>query len=116
MWQRSSYSFWQPLIFDWYWVRRSVPWRGGIVYAVIMVHNGIWEKGLSKRETIWRDCLTSMICAGIFAMIYSICLRRMGATEKQMVHLALMFFIGISIVAFVVLRMLSCFNQKKSRS
>ena len=49
-------------------------------------------------------------------MIYSICLRRMGATEKQMVHLALMFFIGISIVAFVVLRMLSCFNQKKSRS
>lgn len=89
---------------------------GGIVYAVIMVHNGIWEKGLSKRETIWRDCLTSVICAGIFSMIYSICLRRMGATEKQMVHLALMFFIGISIVAFVVLRMLSCFNQKKSRS
>ena len=89
---------------------------GGIVYAVIMVHNGIWEKGLSKRETIWRDCLTSVICAGIFAVIYSICLRRMGATEKQMVHLALMFFIGISIVAFVVLRMLSCFNQKKSRS
>lgn len=89
---------------------------GGIVYAVIMVHNGIWEKGLSKRETIWRDCLTSVICAGIFAVIYSICLRRMGATEKQMIHLALMFFIGISIVAFVVLRMLSCFNQKKSRS
>ena len=26
VWQRSSYSFWQPLIFDWYWVRRSVPW------------------------------------------------------------------------------------------
>ena len=89
---------------------------GGIVYAVIMVHNGIWEKGLSKRETIWRDCLTSVICAGSFAVINSICLRRMGATEKQMVHLALMFFIGISIVAFVVLRMLSCFNQKKSRS
>ena len=89
---------------------------GGIVYAIIMVHNGIWDKGLSKRETIWRDCLTSVICAGIFAVIYSICLGRMGATETQMVHLALMFFIGISIVAFVVLRMLSCFNQKKSRS
>ena len=22
----AAYSFWQPLIFDWYWVRRSVPW------------------------------------------------------------------------------------------
>ena len=89
---------------------------GGIVYAVIMVHNGIWEKGLSKRETIWRDCLTSMICAGIFAMIYSICLRRMGATEKQMVHLALMFFIGISIVAFAILRILSFINRKRNQN
>lgn len=89
---------------------------GGIVYAIIMVHNGIWDKGLSKRETIWRDCLTSVICAGIFAVIYSICLGRMGATETQMVHLALMFFVGISIVAFVVLRVLSHFNEKKRRS
>ena len=31
---------------------------GGIVYAFIMVHNGIWDKGLSAREALWRDFLT----------------------------------------------------------
>ena len=48
---------------------------GGIVYAFIMVHNGIWDKGLSAREALWRDFLTSVICAGIFSVFYGICLR-----------------------------------------
>ena len=30
---------------------------GGIVYAFIMVHNGIWDKGLSAKEALWRDFL-----------------------------------------------------------
>ena len=43
---------------------------GGIVYAFIMVHNGIWDKGLSAREALWRDFLTSVICAGIFSALW----------------------------------------------
>ena len=38
---------------------------GGIVYVFIMVHNGIWDKGFSAREALWRDFLASVICAGI---------------------------------------------------
>lgn len=38
---------------------------GGTLYASIMVYNGIWDKCLPKSATIWRDFLTSVICAGI---------------------------------------------------
>ncbi|MCI5530398.1 MAG: helix-turn-helix domain-containing protein [Blautia sp.] len=88
---------------------------GGIVYAFIMVHNGIWDKGLSEREALWRDFLTSVICAGIFSVFYGICLGRMGATEKQTIYFSLIFLVGITIVAFIVLRILSYFNRKKRR-
>ena len=74
---------------------------GGILYASIMVYNGIWDKCLLQSATIWRDFLTSVICAGIFTVIYGICLFRMGATEKQITRLALGFLIGITIVAFI---------------
>ena len=88
---------------------------GGIVYAFIMVLNGIWDKGLSAREALWRDFLTSVICAGIFSVFYGICLRRMGATEKQTIYFALLFLGGITIVAFIVLRVLSYFNRNRRR-
>lgn len=88
---------------------------GGIVYAFIMVHNGIWDKGLSQKEALWRDFLTSVICAGIFSVLYAICLGRMGATEKQTIYLSLLFLVGITIVAFIVLRVLSYFNRKRRR-
>ena len=74
---------------------------GGILYASIMVYNGIWDKCLPKSATIWRDFLTSVICAGIFTVIYGICLFRMGTTETQVTRLALGFLIGITIVAFI---------------
>lgn len=86
---------------------------GGIVYSFIMVHNGIWDKGLSKKNAIWRDFLTSVICAGIFTVIYGILLGRMGASETQVIRLSLIFLVGITIVGFIVLRILSFFNQKR---
>jgi len=69
---------------------------GGTVYAFIMIHNGIWDKGLS--------------------VFYGICLRRMGASEKQTIHFALSFLGGITIVAFIVLRILSYLNQNRRRN
>ena len=89
---------------------------GGILYASIMVYNGIWDKCLPKSATIWRDFLTSVICAGIFTVIYGICLFRMGATETQVTQLALGFLIGITIVAFIVLRLLAFINRKRNQN
>ena len=89
---------------------------GGILYASIMVYNGIWDKCLPKSATIWRDFLTSVICAGIFTVIYGICLFRMGATETQITRLALGFLIGITIVAFIILRLLAFINRKRNQN
>ena len=89
---------------------------GGILYASIMVYNGIWDKCLPKSAAIWRDFLTSMICAGIFAVIYGVCLLRMGAAEIQITRLALEFFIGITIVAFIILRILAIINRKRNQN
>ena len=89
---------------------------GGILYASIMVYNGIWDKCLPKSATIWRDFLTSVICAGIFTVIYGICLFRIGATETQVTRLALGFLIGITIVAFIVLRLVAFMNRKRNRN
>ena len=89
---------------------------GGILYVAIMVYNGIWDKCLPKSATIWRDFLTSVICAGIFTVIYGICLFRMGATETQITRLAFEFWIGITIVAFIILRILTFINRKKKQN
>ena len=89
---------------------------GGTLYASIMVYNGIWDKCLPKSATIWRDFLTSVICAGIFTVIYGICLFKMGATETQVTRLALGFLIGITIVAFIVLRLLAFINRKRNQN
>mgnify|MGYP000796516923 FL=1 len=89
---------------------------GGILYASIMVYNGIWDKCLPKSATIWRDFLTSVICAGIFTVIYGICLFRMGATETQITRLALGFLIGITIVSFIILRTLAFINRKRNQN
>ena len=89
---------------------------GGILYASIMVYNGIWDKCLPKSATIWRDFFTSVICAGIFTVIYDVCLFRMGATETQITRLALGFLIGIIIVAFIILRLLAFINRKRNQN
>jgi len=89
---------------------------GGILYASIMVHNGIWDKCLPKSAAIWQNFLTSVICAGIFTVIYGICLFRMGATETQITRLALGFLTGITIVSFIILRILAFINRKRDQN
>lgn len=54
-----------------------------------------------------------MICAGVFAVALVICYIRLGATTSQAVHSALIFFVGIAIVGFGVLRILACINHKR---
>lgn len=41
---------------------------GGIVYAFIMVHNGIWDKGLSAREASANVAMHGMSGFGIYGV------------------------------------------------
>ena len=71
---------------------------------------------MPQNTTKWRDFLTSVLCSGIFAFLYGVCLLRMGATETQITRLALGFLIGITIVAFIILRLLAFINRNRNQN
>lgn len=83
---------------------------GGIVYISLMVHNGIWDFGLTN--TPFSDALISVICSGIFTVVLSVCYTRLGAESTKTTQVALVFFIAITVIGFAVLRLLSFFNKK----
>ena len=85
---------------------------GGAAYIGVMTYNGVWETGSRFKSTPFTDALISVICAGVFAVALVICYIRLGATTSQAVHSALIFFAGIAIVSFGVLRILACINHK----
>ena len=86
---------------------------GGAAYIGVMTYNGVWETGSRFKSTPFTDALISVICAGVFAVALVICYIRLGATTSQAVHSALIFFVGIAIVGFGVLRILACINHKR---
>lgn len=91
----------------------SVLLVGGAAYIGVMTYNGVWETGSRFKSTPFTDALIAVICAGVFAVALVICYIRLGATTSQAVHSALIFFMGIAIVGFGVLRILACFNHKR---
>ena len=86
---------------------------GGVVYIGVMTYNGIWETGSRFKSTPFTDVLIAVVCAGVFAAALAICYIRLGATMSQAVHSALIFFAGIAIVGFGVLRILAYFSHKR---
>ncbi len=86
---------------------------GGIAYIGVMTYNGIWKTGSQFKSTPFTDALIAVICAGVFATALAICYIRLGAATSKAVHCALIFFIGIAIVGFGVLRILACFSHKR---
>lgn len=86
---------------------------GGAAYIGVMTYNGIWETGSRFKSTLFTDALIAVMCAGVFALVLSICYIRLGATTSKAVHNALIFFVGIAIVSFGILRMLACFSHKR---
>lgn len=86
---------------------------GGAVYIGVMAYNGIWETGSRSKSTLFTDFLISVVCAGIFTVILAFCYIRLGATMSQTVHIVILFFIGIAIVGFAVLRILAKFSRRR---
>ena len=90
---------------------------GGILYATIMIYNGIWDKCLAPKILLYGGIfLPAYYVQEIFAFLYGVCLLRMGATETQITRLAFEFWIGITIVAFIILRILTFINRKKKQN
>lgn len=59
------------------------------------------------------DAMISIICAIIFTIALAIYYAKMGAEISLIVYVALIFFVGISIVGFAVLRILAYYSHKR---
>ena len=94
------------------WTKRKALQAGNLAFASMFVI-GVMAIII---QMLWRDFLTSVLCSGIFAFLYGVCLLRMGATETQITRLAFEFWIGITIVAFIILRILTFINRKKKQN
>ncbi|MBD5550335.1 MAG: helix-turn-helix domain-containing protein [Lachnospiraceae bacterium] len=87
---------------------------GGVAYIGIMVYNGVWETGSKFKSTPLKDILISVMCSGIFTAALIFCYIRLGAEPAQTAYIASIFFVGITLIGFVVLRILAYCNHKKS--
>lgn len=83
----------------------------------------IWTNNLSLgnrdkcsgfKITASKDALVSVICSGIFSVILVTCYMRMGAKTSQITSVALIFFVGIAIVGFIVLRIFAHLSHNRN--
>lgn len=86
---------------------------GGTAYIGTMLYSGVWETGSSFKSTPTRDLLYSVVCSGIFTVAFVFCYIRLGVGIPQTARIAVLFFIGIAIVGFVVLRVLAYYNHRR---
>lgn len=86
---------------------------GGVAYIGVMTYNGVWETGFRFKSAPFTDALIAVLCAGVFAAALAICYIRLGTAISEAVHSALIFFVGIALVGFGVLRTLAYFSRKR---
>lgn len=86
---------------------------GGIVYIGMMLYHGIWETGAGVKSTPFKDFFVSLVCSGIFTAILVLCYIRLGADMSRTAHMAVLFFVGITVLSFGLLRALVYFDRRR---
>lgn len=85
---------------------------GGLIYIFSVVKNGAWN-GAMMKSTPKKDLIVSLICVGIFSILFFLILKKNVATT-QAIGIAVGFFIVLSIISYFMLRGLACLSQRKS--
>lgn len=84
---------------------------GGLVYLYFMVKNGAWN-GTPIKSTAKNDFAVSIICAGVFSIIF--CFVSKGKTDLiRVMGMTACFFGVVSAVSYALLRGISRFSGKK---
>lgn len=86
---------------------------GGIIYIGLMLYNGVWETGSGFKSTPMNDGVISVVCTAIFTVVLVLCYLRLGIKTSQIIRIAEFFFAGVTVLGFVVLRILAYFNHKR---
>lgn len=85
---------------------------GGLIYIFCIVKNGAWNGAITK-STPKKDLIVSLICVGIFSIVFFLILKRNVATP-QAIGMSVCFFAVLSAISYFLLRGLAYLSQKKS--
>lgn len=85
---------------------------GGLIYIFCIVKNGAWN-GAMMKSTPKKDLIVSLICVGIFSIVFFLILKRNVATP-QAIGMSVCFFVVLSAISYFLLRGLAYLSQKKS--
>ena len=85
---------------------------GGLVYIFFTVTNGAWNGSL-MRSTPKKDFIVSLICVGIFSIVFYLMLKK-HTTGLQTIGIAICFFVILSAISYALLRGLSYISRRKS--
>ena len=66
-----------------------------------------------KKRAWFSDLVISILCSGVFSVLYGFCILRMGADKIRAIQLGTGFFLGITIIGFLILRGLAWINKKQ---
>ena len=88
---------------------------GGILYILLMTYNGVWDKGSKIRSTPLHDAVISTVCSGIFTVIYVLAIIQKASNDNAVARAAVLFFAGITVLSFFVLRLITIINRKRKQ-
>lgn len=88
---------------------------GGIIYTVLLVRDGAWESGTIVKSTPKRNLVTSLICSGVFAVVFFLMMKKNSDFDRA-VWAALCFFLVFTLVTYAVQRILAVFSRKRENS
>ncbi|MED9965220.1 MAG: DUF6773 family protein [Blautia sp.] len=86
---------------------------GGIFYLGVMIYHGLWEKGSKLKNTPFTDGVISIICAGVFSALLAAVYLKLGASVTKTAQVVAVFFVGISVTGFGVLRIMACLSKNR---
>lgn len=86
---------------------------GGFIYIGMKCYNGIYDTSTKYKNSPFTDAVISIVCAVLFTVVLILCYNKMGADTSQTIYIALAFFVGISLIGFCVLRLLTYSSKKR---
>lgn len=85
---------------------------GGMVYIILLVRDGAWENGTVCKSTRKRNLARSLVCSGVFAVIFLFMMKRRFDSERA-VWMAVCFFAVFTAVTYAVLQGLAFLGRKR---
>lgn len=85
---------------------------GGLIYIFTVVKSGAWDGAITKSSPR-KDLIISLICVGIFSIIFFLILSRNLALSRT-IGISVCFFIVLSIISWILLRGIFHLSKKTS--